>query len=67
MDTIKVHVSGLSRPKESAVLYFDIYTLTNQKGTIKIPDLKELVHWQQPYTAKLTLIDLEHGIKLGEI
>ena len=66
LDMIKVNFTGVELPKSKAA-YFDIYTLTNNRITVKIPDLKQLIHWQQPFTSSIGVYDLEHGIQLGEI
>lgn len=43
LDTVKANFTGISWPKGRRA-YFDIFTLTNNRITVKIPDLKELVH-----------------------
>ena len=66
LDMIKVNFTGIQYPKNRKAL-FDIHSLTNNRITVKILDLRLLVHDQQPYMSDITIYDLENGIKLGEI
>ena len=66
LDMIKVNFTGVERPRNK-MAYFDIYTLTNNRMTVKIPDFKQLIHWQQPFASSIGVYDLEHEIQLGEI
>ena len=65
-ERIKVNFTGINNGNRSSK-YFDLYSLTKERLTVRLGSMKNLTFLEDPYMPALGIYDLETNVQLGHL